>query len=319
VRWDVILRAGATNIDGDGPEEWPRPNRPKEMDGAMKWRALGRVPRDALWSFLEDNGFTLAGALAFYAMLSIAPLLVLLITALGYVGESTHQRVVAQTERLIGPQASEGVQLLLKNAKAQQFQVTVPAIISLAVLVLSATTVFAQLQHSLNHIFNVHTKRGILTGWLYKRFLSLLMVSGLGIVLLASVVISSAIDVVLRGSASIVQSANIIVSSIVFTLVLVFMYRVLPDIQISWKDTWVGGLVSALLLVAGEYAIGRYLSSNGVRSVYGAAGSLVLLLLWVYYSSLIVFFGAELTQAYAQCCGDKISPSRLAEWNTPPG
>jgi membrane protein len=285
----------------------------------MKWRALWQTPKNAFWGFLEDNGFTLAAALAFYAMLSVAPLLVLLLTALGYLGDPTHQRVIAQTERLIGPQASEGMQLLLKNAKAQQFRVTAPAIISLAVLVLSATTVFGQLQYSLNRIFNVRTKRGIFTGWLYKRFVSLLMVIGLGVVLLASVVISSAIDVVFRGSASIVQIANIIISGVVFTLVLVLMYRALPDIVISWKDTWVGGLISAVLLVAGEYAIGRYLAASGVRSVYGAAGSLALLLLWVYYSSLIVFFGAELTQAYAQCCGDKISPSRLAEWNTPPG
>ncbi len=285
----------------------------------MKWRALWQTPKNALWGFLEDNGFTLAGALAFYAMLSVAPLLVLLLTALGYLGDSTHQRVIAQTERLIGPQASEGMQLLLKNTKAQQFRVTAPALISLVVLVLSATSVFAQLQYSLNRIFNVRTKRGILTGWLYKRLVSLLMVIGLGVVLLASVVISSAIDVAFRGSASIVQLANLIISGVVFTLVLVFMYRVLPDIVISWRDTWVGGLISAVLLVAGEYAIGRYLSSSGVRSVYGAAGALALLLLWVYYSSLIVFFGAELTQAYAQCCGDKIAPSRLAEWDTRPG
>jgi membrane protein len=284
----------------------------------MRWRSFWRVPKNAVWSFLADNGFTLAGALAFYAMLSVAPLLVLLLTVLGYVGDATHQRVIAQTERLIGPQASEGMQLLLRNAKAPQVKATMPALISLLVLVFSATSVFAQLEHSLNHIFGVHTKRGILTGWLYKRFLSLLMVIGMGIVLLASMIISSAIDLVFRGSASIVPIANMIISGVVFALLLVLMYRVLPDIEISWKDTWVGGLISALLLVAGEYAIGRYLSSSGVRSVYGAAGSLVLLLLWVYYSALIVFFGAELTQAYAQCCGDKITPSRLAEWDVKP-
>lgn len=284
----------------------------------MRWRALWKTPKIAVWDFFEDSGFTLAGALAFYAMLSVAPLLVLLLTVLGFLGDSAQERVIAQTERLIGPQASEGMQLLLKNAKAPQVKITVPAIISLLTLVFSATTVFAQLQYSLNHIFNVHTKRGILTGWLYKRFVSLLMVLGLGVVLLASIIISSALDLVFRGSASVAQVINMIISGVVFTLTLVLMYRVLPDVIISWKDTWVGGLISAVLLVAGEYAIGRYLASNGVRSVYGAAGSLAVLLLWVYYSSLIVFFGAELTQAYAQCCGDKITPSRLAEWDTKP-
>jgi membrane protein len=285
----------------------------------MKWRALLQTPKNAFWSFLEDGGFTLAGALAFYAMLSITPLLVLLVTLLGYVGESTRQRVVQQTENLIGPQASQGVELLLKNAKAQQVEITVPAIIGLVALAVAATTVFAQLQYSLNRIFNVRTKRGILMGWLYKRFLSLLMVLGMGMVLLGSIIASSAIGLIFRDRGSIVPIVNLVISTIVFILIFVLMYRVLPDIKISWSDTWVGGVISGVLFMLGEYAIGRYLASSGTRSIYGAAGSLMILLFWIYYSSAIVFFGAELTQAYAHCCGDKIRPSRLAEWDVKPG
>jgi membrane protein len=281
----------------------------------MKWRAIWQTPKDAVYNFFMDNGFTLAAALAFYAILSVAPLLILLITVFGLVGDSTQQQIIQQTEKLIGPQASQGVELILKNAKTQRVGAAASTIVGLVVLLLSATSVFGQLQYSLNAIFNVRWKRGILTGWLYKRFLSLLMVIAMGIVLLATVVVSSAIAVVLRDSGRTAQIIDLIVSVVVFTMIFVIMFRVLPDVRISWKDTWVGGVISGLLFVVGEYAIGEYLRSSGTTSLYGAAGSLVVLLLWIYYSSIILFLGAELTQAYAKCCGHEIVPNDFAEWD----
>jgi membrane protein len=280
----------------------------------MKWRALGQVPRDALWGFLEDNGFTLAGALAFYAILSLAPLLVLLVTVFGFLSPAAEQKIVAQTEELIGPQASQGVELIVHNARMQRFAASFSAGLSLLVFAISATTVFAQLQYSLNAIFNVRPKRGIVVGWLYKRFLSLLMVSALGVVLIATVAASSVISVIFQSSSLMARVLDLLVSFGVFTLVFVIMFRVLPDVKISWKDTWVGGAISGLLVVVGEYAISRYLRSSATVSIYGAAGSLVILLLWIYYSAMIFFYGAELTQTYAQCCGDQIVPTKFAEW-----
>lgn len=281
----------------------------------MKWRAIWQTPKDAVYNFFMDNGFTLAAALAFYAILSVAPLLILLITVFGVVGESTQQQIIQQTEKLIGPQASQGVELILKNAKAQQFAATTSTIIGLVILLLSATSVFGQLQYSLNTIFNVRWKRGILTGWLYKRFLSLLMVIAMGIVLFATVLVTSAIAVVFRSSGSAAQIIDLIISVVVFTLIFVIIFRVLPDVKISWSDTWVGGTISGLLFVVGEYAIGEYLRSSGTTTLYGAAGSLVALLLWIYYSSIILFLGAELTQSYAKCCGHEIAPNEFAEWD----
>jgi membrane protein len=281
----------------------------------MKWSAIWRTPKDAIYNFFMDNGFTLAAALAFYAILSIAPLLILLITVTGLVGESTEKRIVAQTEKLIGPQASQGVELIVRNARAQRFAATASAIAGLVVLLLSATSVFGQLQYSLNTIFKVRWKRGILAGWLYKRLLSLLMVLALGLVLVATLIVSSAIAVVFRDSGRLAQIIDLIVSVFVFTVIFVIVFRVLPDIKISWADTWVGGILTGLLFVAGEYAIGEYLRASGTISVYGVAGSLVILLLWVYYSSIIVFLGAELTQAYAKCCGHDIVPNDYAEWH----
>ena len=281
----------------------------------MKWRAVPQILKWALYGFLEDNGFTLAAALAFYALLSVAPLLVLLVTVFGYLSPETEQRLVVQTENLIGPQASQGVELIVRNARMQRFAASVSAGVSLIVLVLSATTVFAQLQFSLNSIFNVHPKRGILADWFYKRFLSLLMVIAMGIVLIVTVAVASTISVIFRGSGPAAKIIDLIISLVVFASVFVIMFRVLPDVEISWRDTWVGGVISGLLVVAGEYVIGEYLRSSTAVSIYGVAGSLVVLLLWIYYSSIIFFFGAELTQAYARCCGDQIVPSRFAEWD----
>jgi membrane protein len=281
----------------------------------MKWRAIWQTPRDAVYNFFMDNGFTLAAALAFYAILSIAPLLILLITITGLVSDSTGQQIIAQTEKLIGPQASQGVELIVKNAKAQRFAATAPALAGLVILLFSATSAFGQLQSSLNAIFNVRWKRGILIGWLYKRFLSLLMVLVIGIVLIATVVVTSAIAVAFRSSGRTAQIIDLIISLLVFTSIFVIVFRVLPDIKISWRDTWVGGIITGLLFVVGEYGISEYLRSGGTTTLYGAAGSLVVLLLWIYYSSIILFLGAELTQAYAQCCGHEIVPDERAEWD----
>jgi membrane protein len=278
----------------------------------MKWRALWQIPKITIYSFFMDNGFTLAAALAFYGMLSVAPLLVLTVTIFGLVGESTQQQIIQQTEQLIGPQASEGVELIVKNAQRQRFAATASAAVGLAILLLSATSVFGQLQYSLNTVFNVRWKRGILTGWLYKRFLSLLMVIALGIVLFATVIVNSAIAVIFRDSRSTAQIIDLLVSVAVFTTIFVIMFRVLPDVKISWKDTWVGGFVSGLLFVAGEYAISEYLRSSATRTLYGAAGSLVVVLVWIYYSAQIFFFGAAFTHVYTKKIEAHIVPTENA-------
>ncbi len=280
----------------------------------MKCKAILHLPIQALWDFLEDNGFTLAGALAFYAILSVAPLMVLAVAVFGHLSPTTEQRMVAQTEMLIGPEASQGVELIVRNARMQRFAASFSAGASLVILVFSATSVFAQLQYSLNTIFNVRPKRGIVAGWLYKRFLSLLMVIVLGLVLIATVAASSVISVIFRAGSPATHTIDLLVSLAVFTVVFVIMFRILPDVEISWRDTWVGGTISGLLVVAGEYAIGRYLQSSAGVSIYGVAGSLMVLLLWIYYSSLIFFYGAEFTQAFAKCCGDPIVPTKFAEW-----
>ena len=276
----------------------------------MKWRAIWQTPKNGVYNFFMDNGLTLAAALAFYAILSVAPLLILLITVFGLVGESTQQQIIQQTEKLIGPQASQGVELILKNAKTQQVAATSSAIVGLVILLLSATSVFGQLQYSLNTVFNVRWKRGILAGWFYKRFLSLLMVIAMGLVLFVTVVVSSAIAVIFRSEGSAAEIIDLAISVVVFTIVFVIIFRVLPDVQISWKDTWVGGFITGVLFVVGEYGIGRYLRSSGTTSLYGAAGSLVVLLLWIYYSSIILFLRGGVDAGLRQMLRSRDRPQR---------
>lgn len=280
----------------------------------MRVRTVGTALKQAAWAFLAGNAFTLAAALAFYAMLSAAPLLVLLTTVLGFLNASTRQRILDQANSLIGPDASQGVALLLRHAQVAHLDATLTAIGGLAAVLLTATAVFAQLQYSLNFVFNVRAKRGYVTGWFYKRLLSLLMAIAMGAVLVASVIISSIVDA-LFGQTPLLFVAHLAGYLLVYTLVFVIMFKVLPDVHISWGDTWVGGFITAVLFLAGEYATSLYFAHRAVGSVYGAAGSLVILLLWVYYSALILFFGAELTQAYGWCCGKEIVPSRFAEWD----
>jgi membrane protein len=281
----------------------------------MRWRAIWQTPKKGIWDFFLDDSFTLAAALAFYAMLSLAPLLVLLLTLLGFLESETQQQIIDQTKDLIGPQASEGVDLLLTNAKAQRVEATTSALIGLVVVLITSTTVFAQLQYSLNRVFNVRAKRGIIKGWLYKRAISLLMVLAMGAVVVGSIVVNSALSLVFQGRGPLLDIVNLAVSVVVFTIIFIVMFRVLPDVKITWRDTWVGGTISGVLFVAGEYGIGKYLAYSGARSVYGAAGSLAVLLLWVFYSALIVLLGAELTQAYGACCGKEIVPDDFAEWD----
>lgn len=281
----------------------------------MKWRVLWQTPKKGIWDFFVDDSFTLAAALAFYAMLSLAPLLVLSLTILGFLDYRTQQQIIDQTKYLIGPEASEGVDLLLTNAKAQRVEARISTIIGLAGGLITATTVFAQLQYSLNRVFNVRMKRGIIRGWVYKRAISLLMVLAMGAVVVGSIAASSGLSLVFRDKSPLLDRINLAISVVVFTIIFIVMFRVLPDVKITWRDTWIGGTISGVLFVIGEYGIGKYLAYSGAKSVYGAAGSLAVLLLWAFYSALIVLLGAELTQAYGACCGKEIVPNDFAEWD----
>jgi membrane protein len=269
--------------------------------------------KTAVKGFGRDDVVILSAALAFYAMLSLAPLLILLVTGTSLLGEDTQQRVVQQVEKVVSPQASQTIETIIQQAKAKQTAATASAIISLAATLLAAAGGLIQLQTALNRIFKVRVQRGFIFTWLWKRFVSLLLILLIGAILVASVVISSAISVIFPQGGLVWQIINIVVSLLIFTAVFMAMYKVLPDVELAWKDTVVGSILTAILFMAGTYGISQYISRTGTGSVFGAAGSLVVLLVWIFYTSIIVLFGAELTCAYTQYYGRKIRPDEHAE------
>jgi membrane protein len=271
--------------------------------------------------WLEDNVSRFAAALAYYTAFSIAPLLVIAIAVAGAVfgAEAARNEVARQLRDLLGPAAAEAVQLAVQNAAVRQTHGVVATVIGIVLLAWAATNVFMALQDSLNTIWGVKPRPDL--GFWYTvriRFLSFAMVLGIAFLLLVSLVLSAAVSALseaIRGSAgeeALWQAVNLIVSALVFTAVFAMMFRFLPDVRIRWTDVWVGAALTAVLFSVGKSLIGLYLGHSSVASVYGAAGSFVVLLIWVYYSAQILFFGAEFTQVYASRFGHRIVPDAHA-------
>jgi membrane protein len=269
--------------------------------------------KDAAYDWWDDNCMRLAASLSYYTALSIAPLIVIAVGVAGLLwarGDVSHE-MVGQMRGLMGEQGAELTQNIL-DASADQKAGTIATIIGIVTLIFGATAVFGELQAAMNLIWEVKPKpiEGFMANvwaWLKERFFSLTMVLGVAFLLLVSLVISAGLASatnVLGGEgeekAAVGHVLSLLVSIPVITLLFAVLYKYLPDAKIPWRDVWVGALVSAVLFTLGKFAIGFYLGHASVGSAYGAAGSLVVLLVWVYYSSLIFFFGAEFTQAWAK-------------------
>ncbi len=273
-----------------------------------------KILKSALLNFAGDDAMTLAAALAFYAALSMAPLLLILLAVTSLLGADIQKQVVQQVQNTVGEQAGGVIGQIVQHGSQQRSAGWFAAVISFVALVFSATGAFGQMQHSLNRIWEVQVKSGSVWAWLRKRVLSLLLILGIGLILLISLGVGAAINLMFAGTnAYLWQIVNAVGMLIVYTLLFALIYKILPDVQIAWKDVWWGAIVTGVLFEIGRYLIGLYLGRSGVGSPYGAAGSLVLLLVWIYYASLIFFFGAELTQAYAGFHGRRWRPDEYAE------
>lgn len=271
--------------------------------------------KHAIQGFSRDDIFTMASSFAFYAMLSLAPILILMVTVGGMIGEDTQQKLIEKMQSAMGPQAGQAIAQLIEQAKARPMAMTFSAIAGLVTTLLAAVAVVTSLQKFLNHIFQVHLKKGFIFNWLYKRCMSLLLMLAIGILLLLSVVAGSIVSGLDWQMPWIAQAVSLLVNLVLFTLIFMVMFTVLPDVEISWKSTFIGGLITAVLFLLGSWGIALYLSRKGVSSVYGAAGSLVILLLWIFYSGVIVMFGAELTESYLRCFDKKLEPGKFSEWD----
>lgn len=267
----------------------------------------------------EDEASLLAAALSYYTAVSIAPLLVLVLVIVGmFLGQAAAEgELVTQLRAAMGTEGAQFLETVIQNAD-QPTLASVAGILSFLTLLWGSTNVFAQLQNSLNKIWNVERKPNAgIWATLRSRLLSFTMVLGVAFMLLVSLVLSTFLSVfvkwghgLLPGADFVWQIVNFLVSFGVITLLFAAIFKVLPDVKIAWRDVWLGAVVTALLFTIGKYLLGLYLANAG--SAYGAVGSLVVFLLWVFYSAQILFMGAEFTQVYARRYGSGIHPDKGA-------
>jgi len=269
----------------------------------------------AEWS--QDNCMRLGAALAYYTIFSLAPMLVIVIAVAGFAfGEQAAEgRIVEQLRGLLGEEGAAGVQGMIKNASQAEAGL-VATVVGVATLLLGATTVFTELHAALNDVWNVPRSESW-TWWdlVRARVSGFTIILGIGFLLLVSLVVSAVlsglherIGGLFPGAPLLFQTINFAISFAVVTLLFAMIFKILPDIDLRWGDVWVGAAFTSLLFGVGKLAIGFYLGFAGAGSVYGAAGSLVIVLLWVFYSSQLLFFGAEFTQVWARSRGSLAPP-----------
>ena len=299
------------------------PQQPKTRDERGAW---WRPIWEAVNGFIDDDAMTYAAAIAFYTALAFAPLIIILVACLSlFLGDSAQAELIDQIRAVIGPNAADIAKGVLASGTAKPELSSWAGVLGGVTLLVSATGVFAQLQGSLNAIWGVTpAPRNGLVEWLRKRVWSLGVIIALGFLLLVSLGFSAGVQFALTATGLDADTGWLwlcvdnAVSISVFFIVFCGIFRYLPDVRISWSDVWRGGLVTALLFALGKWAISKYLGISGVGSAYGAAGSLVLLLVWVYYSSVIVLFGAELTEAWTLWRGHPVRPEHIAAMSDGP-
>lgn len=287
----------------------------------MKFKSAIRLLRETVTEWNEDKASRLAAALAYYTIFSLAPLLIIAIAIAGAVfgEEAAQNQIVGQIQGLVGQQGAEAVQAMILNASRPGAGI-VATIVGVITLLFGASGVFGQLQDALNTIWEVTPRpdRGIM-GILRDRFWSFTMVLGTGFLLLVSLILSATLagigtyfENLMPGLVQFWHFINFVVSFGIITLLFALIYRLIPDAKVAWNDVWIGAAVTAFLFSIGRFLIGLYLGSSAIGSAYGAAGSLVIVLVWVYYSAQILLFGAEFTQVYATHYGSRIRPTKNA-------
>ena len=270
-------------------------------------RALFGMLREAGSEWLADRAPRMGAALAYYITFALAPLMLLAIAIAGFVfGErAARGEILRQLEAWIGKEAATLVQQMILNANQPASGWWATAV-GIAILVVGATGLFAELQDQLNAIWKVQVPSDrVLFSFLRERVMAFVMVLVIGFLLIASLVASTAVAVVIDRLedlqvAFLSRTASLSVSFAIILLLFGLIYRVLPDTNVAWSDVWLGAVVASVLFVAGKYALGMYLVHSAVASAYGAAGSLAVLLMWLYYASQIFLYGAELTKVYAR-------------------
>jgi membrane protein len=282
----------------------------------MDRKLISKMLKDTFSDWKEDKVLMLAAALAYYTVFALAPLLVIAIAIAGlaFGQDAARGQIVAQIRGLIGDQSAQAIQIIVENA-GKSGRGIVATVVGIITLIVGATGIFSLLQGALNTIWDVKHRsgRGIL-GMIEDRISSFMMVLGAGFLLLASIVISAGLAVLgpylggLMNNYALLQSANSIASFLAITFIFTLIYKIIPDIDIAWGDVWIGAAATSLLFTFGKFLMGLYLGHSAIGSIFGAAGSLVVLLLWIYYSANVLLLGAEFTHVYAKTLGSRKIP-----------
>ena len=283
-----------------------------------------KLLQDAGRGFADSGDSLLAGAVAFYTLLSAAPLLVITVAVAGFIfGEETaRSELFSQLRGVIGPSTTKKLAVAMKEARLGESG-GLAATLSAVVLLFGASRLFVHLQRALNHVMSVRLKRSSFKAAakkvLVKRLWSFAMVIGCGFLLTLLLMARTVASALLEALEDVVhvpwiyQVTELLLSFGLLASLFAVLYKVLPDVRLHWADAWIGGSMTAVMLALGTLPIGWFIGSFGTTSAYGAAGALVILLLWVYYASLIFFFGAELTRAWAEQKGRGLEPEPYAQ------
>ncbi|HTN18414.1 MAG TPA: YihY/virulence factor BrkB family protein [Chitinophagaceae bacterium] len=292
------------------------------MKRKLSWRGIWQITKDTFTGFSEDKVTKLSGSLAYYMVFSMGPLLVVIISLCGLLlsREAIEGKVYDVLVGFVGSDTAAQLQEIIRNASVGD-KSFIAAVIGIVTLLIGATSVFAEIQDSINMIWGLKPKPK--KGWLkylQNRFLSFSIIVSLGFLLLVSLALSAIIEGISTGlqarfpgvAVVVFYMINLLLTIGISTLIFATIFKVLPDARIKWRDVFAGAIVTAVLFLIGKFAISLYISQTQVGSTYGAAGSLVVLLVWVYYSSIILYLGAEFTKAYALMYGSAIHPNDYA-------
>lgn len=288
---------------------------------SSKIKSLYQHVIESFFVWNNANASSMGAAVAFYTIFAIAPLFILVLAIAGILfgHEAAQRELYGQIQGLIGKNGSEAVQSILTAVNQPKANLWA-TILGFTTLFIGASTVFIQLQLSLNAIWNVRLKSSGLRSFIRHRLLSFATLLGIGFLLLVSLIVSAALDAAGKWMGGMIPAHEVIwqildvgISLRIITLLFAMMFKVLPDVVIRWHDIWVGSFGTALFFTLGKYLLGAYLGRSSISSAYGAAGSFVVVLLWVYYSAQILLFGAASIRVYAKQHGSPIKPAANAE------
>ena len=274
-------------------------------------------------AWIEDNAQSMGAALAYYTVFSIAPLLLIVISVAGLIfgAEVAREEIITQLNSLMGKTGALVVQGMLESVSKPTESVTA-AIIGVALLLVGATTVFAELQSDLDRIWRapIRTKDAGIFGLIRTRVLAFGMILGIGFLLTVSLILSTALAALEKwfkplygGFGPLANLVDVTLSFLLITIAFAMIYKLMPRMKIDWRDVWIGAVVTAFLFTIGKFLIGYYIGRSGVGSGFGAAGSLVVLLVWIYYSAQIFLMGAEFTRIYSYAFGSRKDQPKQTE------